>query len=765
MVVSPGDVTAERKAVVPVVDELNRHFAPALGCRLSVWRWDTDARAGPHLEGPRGLIDERMQISDADVVVGIFWKRFGSPAGDAASGAEHELRRASAASREHGRPDVMVCFCERSVAPATSGEAEQWLRVLRFREELPKEQLWWPYKQKVEFERLVRGHLEDVVLRRAGARKPPAAAAPAGGVSVSGLWFGVPALAAAFSGRSGELDGLVEALGGAGRVVIAQASTGLGGVGKTQLAARYVHTHGEEYDVVAWIDAEGGAIADFAALAVKLGERVEGLAPAARRELALERLARGNERWLLVLDNIASAAQLNDCLPSGGNGRVLVTSRNRELRQFAPVLELDVFDPGTATGYLIERAGRPSERAGAERLARALGYLPLALSHAGAYCAQGMRFADYLELLDVPAQERLDSSSEAFCTEAVASTWKASIELASAGAPLAGELLALAAHLAPGAIPRSLFNVVIDSGLALEHKRLRDGLDALARFSLATVDDSSVSVHRLLGKVVRDDARARADASAVKRAVAALEHAFPADPSDPAQWALSEQLLAHVIALVEAAVSVPDTAAQVIELLNRAGEYLIWAEGGARGLALAQRTVKWATRMLAAEHPGTLTARHHQALACQQTGRVPEAIDSFEALLADRERILGAEHPDTLRTCHALAVAYLEAGRVEEAIAIYEPLLADCEQIFGAEHPSTVATLHALAGAYQDAGRTREAIALLESVLAERERSLGPTHAHTLATRQALAGAYRIIGRDADADALEPGSGSDSSAR
>ena len=74
---------------------------PAVG---SVWRWETDARPGRHLEGPQGLIDERMEIGDADVVIGIFWKRFGTPTADAASGTEHELRRAWAAWREHGRP-------------------------------------------------------------------------------------------------------------------------------------------------------------------------------------------------------------------------------------------------------------------------------------------------------------------------------------------------------------------------------------------------------------------------------------------------------------------------------------------------------------------------------------------------------------------------------------------------------------------------------------------------------------------------------------
>ena len=133
-----------------------------------------------------------------------------------------------------------------------------------------------------------------------------------------------------------------------------------------------------------------------------------------------------------MLDNVESAAQLNDCLPRAGNGRVLVTSRNREVRQFAPVLSLDVFDEQTAVKYLIERAERPEDRAGAERVARALGYLPLALSHAAAYCATGTSFDDYLELLDaLPAQSCSTRSPEASYTQTVTSTWKASIEAAA----------------------------------------------------------------------------------------------------------------------------------------------------------------------------------------------------------------------------------------------------------------------------------------------------------------------------------------------
>jgi hypothetical protein len=163
VVVSPGDLTVERDVLRTVIDELNRDVAPSRGCRLSLWRWETDARPGLHLQGPQGLIDHAMKIPEADVVIGIFWKRFGTPTSEADSGTEHELRRAWAAWKEHGHPDVMVYFCERPHTPRTAAELEQWKRVFDFREALLPEQLYWQYVEVADFERQVRGHLTNVL--------------------------------------------------------------------------------------------------------------------------------------------------------------------------------------------------------------------------------------------------------------------------------------------------------------------------------------------------------------------------------------------------------------------------------------------------------------------------------------------------------------------------------------------------------------------------------------------------------------------------
>jgi hypothetical protein len=111
--------------------------------------------------------------------------------------------------------------------------------------------------------------------------------------------FGHPHAVKHFTGREAELEVLDRRLRAADRAVITQAIIGLGGVGKTQLAARYVQCHGDEYDVVAWVRAEDGAIADLALLAVTLGLPVADLAPDDRAAHAVAWLTRCEQRWLL----------------------------------------------------------------------------------------------------------------------------------------------------------------------------------------------------------------------------------------------------------------------------------------------------------------------------------------------------------------------------------------------------------------------------------------------------------------------------------
>jgi len=734
--VSPGDVARERETLREIVDELNLHVAPAAGCRLSLWRWETDAWPALHLEGPQGVIDEQMDIATADLVIGIFWKRFGTPTREAGSGTVHELQRAWAAWQERGGPQVMVYFSSRAYAPKSTGEIEQWGKVLAFREQMPEEQLWWSYGSPKDFEKLARTHITGWLTSLAPAPQPLPAAP-----RERRVLFNLPLADATFVGRSEELDALHESLGVADRAVVTQAITGLGGVGKSELAARYVQSHAAEYDVVAWIRAEDGGTADLAELADKLAAPSPELTPQQRVQLALEWLSETDQRWLLVLDNVASPDQLAGCVPRAGHGRILVTSRDRAMRRYGPLLEVDVFDEDTATRYLVERAGRPDDEADARVLANALGRLPLALSHAGAYCALGTSFSTYHAMLrDLPAANVFESEHE----RSVASTWQVSIAAAEKGAPLAPDVLAMAAYLAPDAIPRSLFDVLIDEGAA-EQKRLTDAFNALARFSLIAVDDESLSVHRLLQKTVRD--AADGDLVPARRALQALGRKFPQDISSPSSWELCERLLPHLAATTDAISAMGEITADVVALRNRACHYLIWSAPGPRTLALAEANLAEAERALKPEHTERLRARNRLAFSLQQNGHYHEAVAMFRALVADSDRILGKQNHSSLVFRHDLVTTLRMADQIDEAIEVCTPLVDELRRTFGPRSVHTLGAEGDLAVSYAMAGRVDEAVSMLERLCEVWEDEAGSDHPDVLSVRGSLATNYVKLAR------------------
>ncbi|MGO8785797.1 MAG: DnaA ATPase domain-containing protein [Terriglobia bacterium] len=170
VVASPGDVADERKALGQVVDEINRTVAGDLGLTLTLYRWETDAHPGFHVEGPQGLIDSILRIEESDLFIGIFWKRFGSPVKGSDSGTEHEFRRAYESWKTRNSPQILFYFSERKYTLRTKQEHEQIGRIIRFRGQFPKEGLWWTYKNLQIFKQAAREHLLRL-LPTFGARK------------------------------------------------------------------------------------------------------------------------------------------------------------------------------------------------------------------------------------------------------------------------------------------------------------------------------------------------------------------------------------------------------------------------------------------------------------------------------------------------------------------------------------------------------------------------------------------------------------------
>jgi hypothetical protein len=175
---------------------------------------------------------------------------------------------------------------------------------------------------------------------------------------------------------------------------------GAPGRGKTQIAVEYAYRHAAQYDAVWWIRAEevGTLVEDLAALAPGLGVRANArdlLGTASRVRAALEQ-GRG---WLLILDNAEQPQAIRPFLPTGGEGAILVTSRNPDW-PFAVAVPLAPFGAEAAGQFLLNET-KQVDTAAAATLAQQLGGLPLALAQAAALVTRsGSRLADYAKLLE-----------------------------------------------------------------------------------------------------------------------------------------------------------------------------------------------------------------------------------------------------------------------------------------------------------------------------------------------------------------------------
>jgi hypothetical protein len=169
---SPKDVRDERDELEAAVADINRGIAAEHGYHIDVHRWETDSYPQMHLQGPQGLIDEKFQIHDSDVVVGIFWTRLGTRLPEGRTGTEHELGLAYDSWKQRGTPQVMVYFKMAPRFPVSVGEIDQWKGVFEFRESFPREGLFGEFPTAGEFRTAITNdltqYIRDLTKRHAG---------------------------------------------------------------------------------------------------------------------------------------------------------------------------------------------------------------------------------------------------------------------------------------------------------------------------------------------------------------------------------------------------------------------------------------------------------------------------------------------------------------------------------------------------------------------------------------------------------------------
>lgn len=559
-----------------------------------------------------------------------------------------------------------------------------------------------------------------------------------------------------FVGRDEALAAVRERLQSAAAAVV-QALHGLGGVGKTQLAIEYAYRYADGYDLVWWVNAEQpDLIGDqYATLAGELG-LVGPHADTASSVSALGGYLRGQGRWLLVLDNAESPTDIRGWLP-GGPGHVLITSRNQGWRELAALVEVDLLPRADSVALL--RAHRPDlAEPEADRLAAALGDLPLGLAQAGGFLAEtGIPAARYLELLDTRAEELLDQSPPQahplslaaairLSTDRLAEIDPAALALARVGAFLAPEPIpaeVLTAEVTPdgGARPPELeaLAVAVASPVAAHRK-----LGRVGRYGLGRVDvDGGLWLHRLTQSVLRDQLDTGQATAYRDYAQALLVAADPGNERNPAMWPNWARMLPHLLATDP--VSSPNPALR--DLANRAAFYLYNRGENRLANQLAEHLHLAWRDSLGPDDPHTLRAGSLLGYILSAQGPLNRACELGADTHARFQRTLGRDHPDTLLAAHLLGHSLHEAGAFERACQLNRDTLARRLRVLGEHHQDCQFTAHNLAKDLRELGDVEAARRLQEDTVAYRRQKFGDDHPLTINATNELGATLRALGQ------------------
>jgi tetratricopeptide (TPR) repeat protein len=593
----------------------------------------------------------------------------------------------------------------------------------------------------------------------------------------------VPPLAEFFHARQETGFGLADGLRPGETTLLIPSMLGVGGTGKTQLAVGFAHAmwSARAVDLLVWVSAGSRAsvVGGYAQAAADL----DLLTSAEAFELTADTIAqrflswlqRTGRRWAVMLDGVASPAELDGLWPQGPAGQVVVTSRLREqelgsIGSAAGITAYPVpgFSRREALGYLNARlTGYPDQRIEALDLAEDVGGLPIALSQAAAVVMATQTTcrdyrAEFAQRMQGTAGTQVDG-----CPPALLATWSLAVEHAHQLGPagLAWPALVFASVLDTGGIPAGVLTAPAAAGYITgqqggpqrggELNLVRTAYASLERLGLLSVDNASPVRTVWLHSAVRSLVRAYLAPGNVEPVVSAaangLLEAWPEAGSPGGGPQLSQALRDNAAALRAFAGDML-WKPEAHPLLVRAGISLSEAPVLAdAAIGYWQALGATSAQLLGPGHAQSLLSRERLADAYAASGRLSEALPVFEAALSDREATFGPHHPETVTARLTVANALHAAGRESEAIELYEQGLAARERLFGPAHRETLAVRLRLAESYEMAGRRGDSVRLYERAVTDAERELGPAHRDTLTARASLAASYLGAGRNKEA--------------
>ncbi|KAL4974912.1 hypothetical protein BDW66DRAFT_79394 [Aspergillus desertorum] len=569
------------------------------------------------------------------------------------------------------------------------------------------------------------------------------------------------------------LEGLISIPGGPRIFAI----TGLGGIGKTQIALElaYRMRDSDPECSIFWIPCTSYEAVDHSFMTIAQMVGLQNINPAEVRERVKAYLAQKDENWLLVFDNAddmdmwtkgtSTGPPLKDFIPYSSQGHIIFTTRSRKLAlKLASSNVIHVRELDEKTGVeLLEKSliskSQLTDRRAVISLLDQLTFLPLAITQAAAFINQtGIGVSDYLLLLQEQEAGVVELLSEEFWDDGrryndmqnpVAITWLISFRQVQKLDRLASDYLSLMACVNPRNIPESFLP------RPASKKKIIDALGLLTAYSFITIQpgDGSITLHRLVHLATRNWIKKEGQFSLYMiKAADRLSEIFP--HNNPINRQLWRKYLPHALSLLSEN-EFQKQNERYIDFIWRVATCL---DSDGR-FNEAENLFVWvmATRkqVLGLEHPDTLASMDDLASTYWSQGRWKEAEELQIRVTVTRKQVLGPEHPSTLTSMMSLAATYKDQGRWKEAEELLVQVMDTQKQVLGPEHPDTLTSMANLASTYWNQGRWNEAGKLEMQVMEVRGLILGPEHPFTLTSMANLASTYWSEGKWKEAEELQ----------
>ncbi|GCE10468.1 tetratricopeptide repeat protein [Tengunoibacter tsumagoiensis] len=554
------------------------------------------------------------------------------------------------------------------------------------------------------------------------------------------------------------------------------AISGLGGIGKTQIATEYAYRYYQDYEAVLWAHAEDRdtLISSYVAIATLLKlpecttEKQEIIIEAVKRWLQIQ------QKWLLILDNVDDLGILPPFLPPTYRGHVLLTTRTLAMQRFATRLEIKELSDEQGARMILRRAGilAPSQELShanvedhrfATLLTQELGGLPLALDQAGAYVeATGMSLQEYFEIYKQYRQKLLsDRRSLIFDhPDSISSTWLLTFIKVQERNAAAADLLRLFSYFAPDAIAEEILTAdssVLGSLLAplgSDAFQRNQAIEVLRTYSLIRRNpvEKTLSIHRLVQAVLQDNFEKSERHVWAERAMLAINAAFP--QAIHGKWHKCERLLIQALKGSKIITEYQIIRREAGHLLFKVASYMLGHARYREAEPLYHQSMQIWEHVLGSEHLDMAYPLNGLAELYREQGKYREAEPLYQRAIQIREQSLGPEHPDVAFILTNLANLYTLQGKYREAELLYQKTLRIREQFPGPEHIDLATSLNGLAILYTNLGKYDEAELSYRQVLLIWEQWLGPEHPNLASSLNGLAELYRKQGKYVQAEQL-----------